>query len=132
MGTLSDHARAAVLAAGPVGELTVDGTCVGLRVEVARTVGRRTVGLLGRREVTGALLLHPCSGVHSIGMLVDLEVAYTDRDLRVLEVTDLRRWRMHVPRRRAVAVLEAAPGRLTAAGLRRGSQLGLAPLQQSG
>jgi uncharacterized membrane protein (UPF0127 family) len=58
-------------------------------------------------------------------MLVDLEVAYLDRELGVLEVVTLPRWRMHLPRRGAVAVLEAAPGRLTACGLVRGARLGL-------
>jgi uncharacterized membrane protein (UPF0127 family) len=122
---LSPGARTAVEECGPLARLTVDGVRLGLDVEVARTLRRRTVGLLGRRAVPVALLLHPCSSVHSLGMLVDLEVAYLDRDLRVLEVVGLPRWRVHVPRRGAVAVLETAAGELTRLGVRTGRVLGL-------
>ncbi|GAB3591162.1 hypothetical protein GCM10027446_08170 [Angustibacter peucedani] len=126
MGRLSPQAREQVDGLGSPVPLTVDGVPAGLDVEVAASLRQRTVGLLGAHTApTTALLLHPCSSVHSIGMRVDLEVAYLDSDLEVLEVTDLPRWRMHRPRRRAVAVLEAAPGALTAAGLRPGVRLGV-------
>ncbi len=126
MGRLSPKAAAVVRSVDRTRPLTVQGEPVGLEVEVAASLWRRTVGLLGRREVPTALLLHPCNSVHSLGMLVDLEVAYLDRELVVLEVTALPRWRMHLPRRRAVAVLEAAPGALTAIGLAPGVQVGVA------
>lgn len=126
MHRLSPSAAAAVRAGSlPSARLVVDGEPVALDVEVARTVLRRSVGLLGRREVPTALLLHPCSSVHSLGMLTALEVAYLDPDLTVLEVLDLPRWRVHRPRRRAAAVLEAAPGALTACGVRAGRRLSL-------
>ncbi|GMA88164.1 hypothetical protein GCM10025868_34140 [Angustibacter aerolatus] len=48
--------------------------------------------------------------------------------LQVLEVTRLPRWRMHLPRRRAVAVLETAVLGLTARGVRPGSVLHLEPV----
>src|SRR3954453_21986749 len=125
MARLSPQARTAVDGLGAPAPLTVDGRPVALDVEVAASLRRRTVGLLGAREVPVALLLHPCSSVHTLGMRVDLEVAYLDRDLEVLEVTDLPRCRMHRPRRRAAAVLEAAPGALTAVGLRAGARVGV-------
>ncbi len=124
MARLSPQARESVDGLEAPAPLTVDGRPVDLRVEVADGLRRRTVGLLGRRSVPVALLLHPCSSVHSIGMLVDLQVAYLDRELRVLEVTDLPRWRMHLPRRGAAAVLEAEPGALSAIGLRAGARVG--------
>ncbi|MGN6301116.1 MAG: DUF192 domain-containing protein [Angustibacter sp.] len=126
MARLSSAARAAVdqpADGDPPARLVVDGRVTGLGVDVARSVLQRSRGLLGRREVPTALLLHPCSSVHSLGMRVDLQVAYLDRDLRVLEVADLPRWRVHRPRRRAAAVLEAAPGALTACGVRPGARL---------
>lgn len=125
MARLSRTARDVVTAVGDVGELSVDGLTVGLQVEVARTLARRTLGLLGRRGAPRALLLHPCSSVHSLGMLIDLQVAYLDRDLRVIEVADLPRQRVHLPRRRAVAVLEAEPRVLSRLGVRPGAALGL-------
>ncbi len=125
MARLSARARTALEGLGAPRQLTVDGQRVDLSVEVAASLRQRTVGLLGRRAVPVALLLHPCSSVHSIGMRIDLEVAYLDRDLHVLEVTHLPRWRVHLPRRRAAAVLEGARGTLTAIGLRPGSRLGV-------
>ncbi|GAB3676881.1 DUF192 domain-containing protein [Angustibacter aerolatus] len=128
MARLAPAERERLRACGDRGRLHVDGAPVDLVVDVARSLGRRTVGLLGRREVPGGLLLHPCSSVHSLGMLTDLEVAYLDRELQVLEVTRLPRWRMHLPRRRAVAVLETAVLGLTARGVRPGSVLHLEPV----
>ena len=125
MARLSPAARTGVEQAARPAALLVDGRRTALDVDVARTVWRRSVGLLGRREVATALLLHPCSSVHSLGMLTDLEVAYLDADLRVLEVLDLPRWRVHRPRRGAAAVLEAAPGALTACGVAPGCRLAL-------
>jgi uncharacterized protein len=127
---LSPLARAAVdRPAGPDGPtvLVVDSRPTSLEVDVARSVWQRSRGLLGRRAVPTALLLHPCSSVHSLGMRVDLEVAYLDADLTVLEVVGLPRWRVHRPRPRAAAVLEAAPGALTSCGVRPGARLTLGP-----
>lgn len=107
--------------------LTVDEQPVELDVVAALSILARSRGLLGRRSVPHALLLHPCSSVHSVGMMVALQVAYLDRDLEVLDVTDLPPWRMHLPRRRAVAVLEAAPGALSACGVTPGVRLGVVP-----
>lgn len=125
MARLSAPARAELGAGDQRGNLTVNGRPVDLDVALADTLLARSVGLLGRREVTDALLLHPCSSVHSLGMLVDLEVAYLDADLRVLEVVDLPRWRMHRPRRRAAAVLESGPGGLSGRGLVPGVRVGI-------
>lgn len=113
-------------ARGPL-RLTVDGQPVELDVVAALSIVARSRGLLGRRSVPHALLLHPCSSVHSIGMMVALEVAYLDRDLEVLDVAHLPPWRVQLPRRRAVAVLEAAPGALSASGVVPGARLGVVP-----
>ncbi|KQX65961.1 DUF192 domain-containing protein [Angustibacter sp. Root456] len=128
MPRLSPAARAGVAhrtREGAPARLVVDGRTTSLGVDVAGSVLERSRGLLGRRDVPTALLLHPCSSVHSLGMRVDLQVAYLDRDLIVLELADLPRWRVHLPRRRAAAVLEAAPGALTACGVRLGVRLAL-------
>lgn len=111
-------------AAGPL-RATVDGQPVDLTMTAALSLGSRSRGLLGARSVPHALLLHPCSSVHSLGMRIPLEVAYLDRDLVVVDLCDLPRWRMHLPRRHAIAVLEAATGQLSACGARVGSKLGV-------
>ena len=108
-------------------QLTVDEQPVALHLTAALSVGDRSRGLLGRRSAPHALLLYPCSSVPSIGLKMALEVAYLDRDLKVLEVTDLPPWRMQLPRRQAVAVLEAEPRALATCGMRPGIPLGVAP-----
>lgn len=128
MAKLSAHGRDVVdrlrEASGPL-PATLDGRPVDLTMTAALSWASRGRGLLGAREVPHALLLHPCASVHSLGMRVPLEVAYLDPDLVVVDLCDLPRWRLHLPRRRAVAVLEAAAGGLSACGARVGARLGV-------
>lgn len=107
--------------------LVVDGRGTTVPLVVADRPWSRARGLLGVRRVEGAVLITPCSSVHSLGMLTDLEVAYLDADGVVLEVVALPRNRAHLPRRRARSVLEAAPGALSAWGLVPGTRVGRAP-----
>ena len=92
-------------------------------VEVADTRAARRRGLLGRDAVDGALLLRPTRAVHSLGMRIDLDVAYLDGDLTVLELSRLPRWRLGRPRLRARAVLEAEAGAFARWGLACGDPL---------
>lgn len=73
----------------------------------AATYLRRLRGLLFGGDT---LLLHPCSSVHGFGMRSALDVVYLDRHGTVLEVTRLRPWRAHGPRKTAVAAWEAPAG----------------------
>ena len=43
-------------------------------------------GLLGRDGIEGALLLRPARSVHTFRMRFAIDVAFCDRDLRVLRV----------------------------------------------
>jgi uncharacterized membrane protein (UPF0127 family) len=79
-------------------------------LEVASTAGSRGRGLLGRDDFAGALLLRPAISVHTIGMRFDIDVAFCDADLVVLEVIRMRRWRLGRPRPKARAVIEAEAG----------------------
>ena len=79
-------------------------------LEVAASVRERTVGLLGRDGIEGALLLRPAMSVHTLGMRFPIDVAFLDRDLRVLRVRTMRPWRMGRPVFSARAVLEAEAG----------------------
>lgn len=69
------------------GILTVGEAAIPL--EVAASYQARTRGLLGRDGVTGALLLTPAAGVHTFRMRFAIDVAYLDRNLRVLAVTTM-------------------------------------------
>ena len=92
-------------------------------LEVASSVGARVKGLLGRDGLEGALLLRPAFSVHTLGMRFPLDVAFCDRDLVVLSMVRMGRWRLGRPRRRARAVLEAEAGAFERWGLAVGDQL---------
>ncbi len=92
-------------------------------LQVATSFRDRSRGLLGRPGVEGAILLRPCKSVHTLGMRFDLDVAFCDEDLRVLQTIRMSRWRLGAPRRRAAAVLEAEDGAFERWRLRPGDQL---------
>lgn len=69
------------------------------------------------------MLLRHTRGVHSFGMRFEMDVAWLDADLVVLDTRTLRRFSIAVPRRRARSVLEAEKGAFERWGLRRGDQL---------
>jgi uncharacterized membrane protein (UPF0127 family) len=94
-------------------------------VEVADSFGPRLKGLLGRDGLDGALLLTKARSVHTVGMRFDIDVAYCDRDLTVLETRTMRRHRVGVPRIKARCVLEAEAGAFERWRLRPGDRLEL-------
>jgi uncharacterized protein len=83
----------------------------------------RRRGLIGRDGFDGALLLRPCASVHTAGMRFDLDVAFCDDELRVLETIRMRRWRVGRPRPGARCVLEAEAGAFERWRLRPGDRL---------
>ena len=91
--------------------------------EVTEGFVDRTLGLLGRSELDGALLLTRTRSVHTAGVRFRLDVAFLDRDLVVLDTCRLRPWWVALPRWRACNVLEAAAGSFERWHLRPGDQL---------
>jgi len=79
-------------------------------LEVADTRSARRRGLLGRDGVDGALLIVPARSVHTLGMRFPLDVAWCDRDLKVVRVARLAPYRLTRSVLRARAVLEAEAG----------------------
>jgi len=95
---LSDRATGAVLAR---------------RVEIADTFWARFRGLQFRRELPPdtAILLEPCSSVHTFFMRFAIDVAFLDSDMRVIRVRrKMRPWRATWPVRGAKAVVECTAG----------------------
>ena len=92
-------------------------------LEVATSRRARRKGLTGRDGFEGALLLRPCASVHTAGMHFDLDVAFCDEDLKVLETVRMKRWRIGRPRPGAKAVLEAEAGAFERWRLRPGDRL---------
>lgn len=97
-----------------------DGT---VPVEIAASYGTRRRGLLGRDGIAGALLLSPCNSVHTFRMRFPIDVAYLDRDLRVVGLVTMAPGRLGLPRPRARHVLEAEAGAMERWGIRPGAVL---------
>ena len=80
-------------------------------VEVAVAHAARVRGLLGRDGIEGSLLLPRCRSVHTIGMRFPIDIAFLDRDGRVMGmVMPMRPWRVGRARLKARQVLEAEAG----------------------
>ena len=93
-------------------------------LEVADDVRTRSRGLMGRETFDGAILLKPAMQVHTIGMRFPIDVAYLDRDLKVVAiVTGMRPRRLGRPRFGARAVVEAEAGAFERWRLRVGDEL---------
>ncbi|MEU3186854.1 DUF192 domain-containing protein [Streptomyces sp. NPDC006923] len=107
------------------GTLTVAGRDGSVDLEIAASYRARRRGLLGRDGIDGALLLTPCNSVHTFRMRFALDVAYLDKELKVLQVRTLKPGRLPPPRLRARHVLEAEAGTMARWGVRTGARLGL-------
>ncbi|WP_055569135.1 DUF192 domain-containing protein, partial [Streptomyces atriruber] len=96
---------------------------VAVPLEIADSARARRRGLLGRTGVSGALLLTPARGVHTVRMRFAIDVAYLDRGWRVLSVRTMRPGRVGLPRPRARHVIEAEAGAMARWGVRRGARI---------
>ncbi|MFJ3722467.1 DUF192 domain-containing protein [Streptomyces sp. NPDC090045] len=103
------------------GTLLVGADPTAIPLQVAVSYGARTRGLLGRDGIDGAMLLTPAASVHTFRMRFAIDVAYLDRNLRVLAVVTMLPGRLGLPRLRARHVLEAAAGAMAGWGLRAGT-----------
>jgi hypothetical protein len=95
------------------------------RVWRASNAWERLRGLLGRAPLgpDEALLIEPCSSVHTFGMRYPIDLAYLDRHGRVLRVVPRVRPRRLSARPGARATLEMAAGAAEVLGLRPGERL---------
>ena len=85
------------------------------RVGVAATRAARAVGLLSRNglEPGEALWIVPSRGVHTCGMRFPIDVVALDETGVVIDcVSNLRPWRVRLPRRGTAGVLELPAGTL--------------------
>ena len=108
--------------------VTGDGSLVAAEVAVARSLGRRTLGLMFRRELpTGhGLWIEPCNSIHMFFMRFPLDVAFVDRAGTVRRVYHgIRPWRVSRVVRGARAAVELPAGTLAAASVEPGSHLQL-------
>ncbi|HET7699181.1 MAG TPA: DUF192 domain-containing protein [Vicinamibacterales bacterium] len=98
------------------------------RVGVADTRATRAVGLLSRSglEPGEALWIVPSRGVHTWGMRFAIDVLALDEAGTVIDcVSNLKPWRLRLPRRGTAGVLELPAGTLAASGTAVGHQVRL-------
>lgn len=104
-----------------------DGAVVARDVVVADRFGSRLMGLMGRDQLgpDEGLWLRPCNSVHMFFMRTPLDIAYLDRQQRVVRcVPEMREWRVKLlPVPHAHSALELAPGTLSRHGIKEGDQL---------
>ena len=102
------------------------GVIVANNVAVADTRATRAVGLLTRDGLNPgeALWIVPSRGVHTWGMRFSIDVLALDESGMVIDcVSDLRPWRVRLPRRGTAGVLELPAGTLAASGTGVGHQV---------
>jgi uncharacterized membrane protein (UPF0127 family) len=80
-------------------------------LERADSIHRRTIGLLGRKEFDGALLLEKTRSVHTLGMKFPIDVAFCDRDLRVVRIITMGQHRISRVEFSASCAIETKAGR---------------------
>lgn len=103
------------------------GSVLATRVEPAFDSKARKKGLLGRATIPDdfALIIAPCSAVHTIGMRTPIDIVFVSRDGTI---TGTRRavkpWRLSASWR-AFAVIEAAPGWIDRHGIVPGETVAL-------
>jgi uncharacterized membrane protein (UPF0127 family) len=93
------------------------------RVEVAEDRRTRVRGLLGRDGIEGAMLFPRDAGVHTLRMRFPIDVAFLDKECRVVDVAMMRPGRIGRPRLKARSVLEAAAGSFATWGVKVGSHI---------
>lgn len=92
----------------------------------------RRRGLLGRTDFDGALVLHHCRSIHTIGMKFPIDVAYLDNDHRVIKIAQVGRYRVCAPMGQATTVIEARRGAFERWGLHHGDVVEIRPVDESG
>ena len=92
-------------------------------LERADSLRDRAVGLLGRRELEGALLITGTKGVHTLGMKFPIDVAFCDEDMRIIRIVTLSKHRVSKFERSAACVIETEAGRFRHWKVEAGDQL---------
>ena len=87
----------------------------------------RLVGLLNHSQLSDgeALLIDPCTQVHSFFMRFSIDVIFLDRQNIVVAHRELRPWRMTAMHFKATKVLECALGTCRTHNIKKGDQLEL-------
>lgn len=96
------------------------------RLLIADNFYSRLKGLIGNKKINPGegLLLVSCSSIHTMFMRFNIDVAFLDKEYRILKVvSDFTPWRVIIPVLGAKYVLELPPGTIKATGTKTGDCL---------
>ena len=96
------------------------------RVKVADTIFSRLIGLIGKRKLNPdcGLWLYPANAIHTVGMLIRIDVVLIDKNFKVVGLRELLRpFRMVGPNFRAESVIELPAHTIFKSGTEIGDQL---------
>jgi uncharacterized protein len=98
---------------------------VASKVYVADTIGSRLRGVLGRPALAAdeALVIKPCSQIHTFGVRYDLDAVFCDDRMRVLHVETVPPGRMSKRVAGADVCVELLGGRAATCGVAEGAVL---------
>jgi uncharacterized membrane protein (UPF0127 family) len=105
---------------------TTRGRDLATSAQAPRSIVSKIVGLLGRSSLPDgeALVLEPCSSVHTAFMRFPIDVLYVGRDGRIRKaVKDLRPFRVSGLLGMGYSVIELPAGTVEATGTEPGDQL---------
>jgi uncharacterized membrane protein (UPF0127 family) len=110
-------------------------TFVATEVSVANNYLLRLVGLLGKTarwaQPGRGLLIIPCHGVHTLGMMFPLDLIFLNREKRVIHIEEyVRPFRVSKVIRKAVSVLELPVHTIYRSGTREGDRLEISWLRE--
>ena len=78
--------------------------------DVADTPQSRRRGVIGRTELTNAMVITQCKWIHTIGVKIPLDVAYLDALGTVIRTERVKPLRISTPVSRCKTVVEASAG----------------------
>jgi uncharacterized membrane protein (UPF0127 family) len=78
--------------------------------DIADTPQSRRKGVIGRTELTNAMVITQCKWIHTIGVKIPLDVAYLDALGTVIKTERVKPLRISAPVSRCKTVVEASAG----------------------
>jgi len=82
-----------------------------MRVVNAESFIERFCGLMFKKDADYAVLFRRCSSVHTFFMRFNLDIVYLDKDDNVVKIVkNLKPWRVALPVKNAVSILEIPSG----------------------
>ena len=101
------------------------GRVVVARLEMARSLWKQTIGLLGRKQFSAdaGMWLEPCNSIHTFGMQFTIDVLFLDASgALVRAVPRVKPWRVCWPVWRARVVVEIPEGAIAARNIQVGNR----------